>query len=253
MHAANTFFVATAGAIQSRTSPIRTWLLGLTLDLPPHVVMILFGSTAAIAVGAEPLVLPAIVLPFALTHIATGHAISLRDEQRQALSSLVDIVELRDPYAAGQSARVAAIARLIAGRLGQTEEKADLIEGAGRVHDLGKVAVDPEVLLKIGKLTDGEWLQMMKRAFLFGVSGSASRRTTSSFSTLEGSGALWAWRSPVNLLPGDAQQTIVRSMTHVSSIASCLRRGCGQKIQCLWRRRSPRPASSRTLGRQGLP
>ena len=57
---------------------------------------------------------------------------------------------------------------------------------------------------------------IMKRAFLFGVSGSASRRTTSSFSTLEGSGALWAWRSPVNLLPGDAQQTIVRSMTHSS-------------------------------------
>ena len=85
MHAANTLFVATAGAIQSNVSPIRTWLFGLSLDLPPHAVMILFGATAAIAVEAEPVVLPAILLPFVLTHIAIGQAISLRDEERQAL------------------------------------------------------------------------------------------------------------------------------------------------------------------------
>jgi HD-GYP domain-containing protein (c-di-GMP phosphodiesterase class II) len=44
--------------------------------------------------------------------------------------------------------------------LGLTAEEADLIESAGRVHDLGKVAVDPNVLMKTSKLDEDEWAQM---------------------------------------------------------------------------------------------
>jgi len=160
MHMTNTALVSTAGAIQTRVSPLRAWALNLEIDWKPHAVMIAFGATAALAVSVEPWVLPAIVIPFALTHLAAGQSISLREEQRIALASLVDIVELRDPYTAGHSLRVAQTARAIARKLGNTEEEADLIESAGRVHDLGKVAVDPNVLFKTGKLDASEWEQM---------------------------------------------------------------------------------------------
>src|SRR4029078_11281721 len=44
--------------------------------------------------------------------------------------------------------------------LGLTAEEADAIEDAGKVHDLGKVAIDPAILLKPGKLTEDEWAEM---------------------------------------------------------------------------------------------
>lgn len=160
IHLTNTFLVSTAGAIQTQVSPLQAWGVNIMIDLRPHAVMIAFGATAALALSVEPWVLPAIVLPFALTHLAVGQSIALREEERTALAALVDIVELRDPYTAGHSRRVAQTARALSRKLGKTEEEADLIESAGRVHDLGKVAVDPNVLLKTGKLNDDEWTQM---------------------------------------------------------------------------------------------
>jgi putative two-component system response regulator len=41
-----------------------------------------------------------------------------------------------------------------------TAEEADVIEQAGRVHDIGKTALDSNILTKPGKLTDAEWEQM---------------------------------------------------------------------------------------------
>ncbi|MGI8475996.1 MAG: HD-GYP domain-containing protein [Thermomicrobiales bacterium] len=160
MHAGNSALVATAGALQTGISPLRAWRLGLLLDLGPHAALILLGATAAIATSAEPIVIPALLLPFLLMQQSVRQGIQLRADTRHALAQLVDVVELRDPYTAGHSRRVAETARALAREFGLTEEEADLIERAGRVHDLGKVAVDPSVLFNTGKLNEAEWAQM---------------------------------------------------------------------------------------------
>jgi HD-GYP domain-containing protein (c-di-GMP phosphodiesterase class II) len=114
------------------------------------------------------LFVPALALPAVLVHRAVSHSVRLRANVREAMATLVEVVELRDPYTAGHSRRVASMARAIALELGLTIEEADAIEDAGKVHDLGKVAIDPAVLLKPGKLTDAEWTEM-KRHPVYGV------------------------------------------------------------------------------------
>jgi HD-GYP domain-containing protein (c-di-GMP phosphodiesterase class II) len=160
MHLANTGLVAVPAAMQVGTSPVRVWRQTFLLDLQPHVVLTVVGALAAVIVWDQPLVLPLVVLPGVLMQRAVRQSIRLRAETHQALASLVEVVELRDPYTAGHSRRVAASARALAERLGLTAEEADLIESAGRVHDLGKVAIDPAVLMKTSKLDDDEWEQM---------------------------------------------------------------------------------------------
>ncbi|HEU5433038.1 MAG TPA: HD domain-containing phosphohydrolase, partial [Thermomicrobiales bacterium] len=44
--------------------------------------------------------------------------------------------------------------------LGLTGEEADLLDTAGRVHDLGKVAMSPSLLSKQGPLDEDEWRQV---------------------------------------------------------------------------------------------
>lgn len=160
MHGLNTLLVATAGAIQAGVSPFRSWWQGASLDFKPHMLMIMFGATASIAVQSQPIVIPAILLPFVFTHLAIRRSIEIQHEQQRALARLVDIIELRDPYTAGHSHRVAETSRLIARALGLREEEADQIAIAGHVHDLGKVAIDPAVLQKAGKLDSSEQLHM---------------------------------------------------------------------------------------------
>jgi putative two-component system response regulator len=101
-----------------------------------------------------------LALPAILVQRAVSETVKLRIDTHEALASLVEIVELRDPYTAGHSRRVAANARLLALRMGLTAEEADVIESAGRVHDIGKVAIDPAILTKPGMLTDAEFAEM---------------------------------------------------------------------------------------------
>jgi hypothetical protein len=162
MHLVNTGLVAVPSAEQTGSSPWRVWRQSLHLDLLPHLVLTAVGVIAAIVIDGEPWVLPLVLLPGVLLHRAVQQSIQLRRDTRQALASLVEIIELRDPYTAGHSRRVAETARAISEALGLTAEEADLVESAGRVHDLGKVAVDPGVLTKTSKLNDDEWAQMKK-------------------------------------------------------------------------------------------
>ncbi|MGH9175395.1 MAG: HD-GYP domain-containing protein, partial [Vicinamibacterales bacterium] len=160
MHVVNCALVALAVSLQLRLSPLRVWITNLGQDLPVNVALAAIGGIAAVVALAQPLALPLLALPVILVRHAARQLIQLRRDTIDALASMVEIIELRDPYTAGHSRRVAEMARILALRVGLTAEEADRLEAAGRVHDIGKVAVDPEVLTKAGKLTDAEWAQM---------------------------------------------------------------------------------------------
>ncbi len=72
------------------------------------------------------------------------------------LSVLTGAIEARDPYTRGHSARVTALAEVIALRLGWSEERLASLRVGGPLHDIGKLAVSDHVLRKEGELEDDE-------------------------------------------------------------------------------------------------
>jgi diguanylate cyclase (GGDEF)-like protein len=74
---------------------------------------------------------------------------------RTALS-LAGAVDARDALEGSHSKAVGLLASTVAGRLGYDREECDLIELAGRLHDLGKVAIPDEILEKPGPLDPDE-------------------------------------------------------------------------------------------------
>ncbi len=159
-HFVNTALVALAGALQLELNAFRVWWTNLGLDLMPQVILTGIGVVGAYVFSTQLLYLPFVIIPTILVHHSVKEMTKLRGDTHEALISLVDVIELRDPYTAGHSHRVAAISRILALRLGMTAEEADVIERAGRVHDLGKAAVDVSILTKPGRLNAAEWEQM---------------------------------------------------------------------------------------------
>lgn len=168
MHLINTIFISAAAGLQMGVNAFRIWRRNLTMDLGSNLGMSLLGVCAAALGEGSALLIPALFLPAVLVHRTVGDSVRLRENLRTSLASFVDIIELRDPYTAGHSRRVASTARALALELGLTAEEADMIESAGHVHDIGKVAIDPAVLAKPGKLTDKEWMEM-KRHPIYGA------------------------------------------------------------------------------------
>jgi putative nucleotidyltransferase with HDIG domain len=88
----------------------------------------------------------------------------LRERSTAAMESLSATVDARDAYTAGHSRRVQQLALAIGRELDLSEPELDLLGHAALFHDIGKLAVPDEVLLKPGSLTPDEWVVMKRHA-----------------------------------------------------------------------------------------
>jgi len=85
----------------------------------------------------------------------------LSDVYYSFLMSMVNTLEARDPYTRFHSQKVALLSVLIGKRLGLEPAQLSELFWAAILHDLGKVGVPNEILLKEGPLERDEW-EVMK-------------------------------------------------------------------------------------------
>ncbi len=78
------------------------------------------------------------------------------------ITSLARAVEAKDPYTSGHTERVAGIAVVLAEELGFDETQLQAIEVGAIIHDIGKVGIADEILLKPGPLDPEETREMRK-------------------------------------------------------------------------------------------
>jgi putative nucleotidyltransferase with HDIG domain len=87
---------------------------------------------------------------------------SLQRETLRALETFANIVDERDPSTYRHSLRVAGYVDALARALRLPFSDIDRLRWAGRLHDLGKVAVDASLLRKQGGLDGAEWAAMRR-------------------------------------------------------------------------------------------
>ncbi len=73
------------------------------------------------------------------------------------IEAIARTVEVRDPYTAGHQRRVADLAEAIARKLGYDEERAAGLRVAATLHDVGKIVIPAEILVKPGRLSAMEF------------------------------------------------------------------------------------------------
>ena len=86
----------------------------------------------------------------------------LRDSRMEVVLRLGKASELRDKGPAHHVIRVSCYTRILAASMGFSKEEADLMALASALHDVGKIAISDEILLKPGKLSLKEWVEMEK-------------------------------------------------------------------------------------------
>lgn len=104
----------------------------------------------------------ALLMEAAASVLAThAHNLLLLSDQQTLLigtvRSLVNTIDTKDKYTCGHSDRVAQIAKSIAQEYGLSEQDCQKIYLAGLLHDIGKIGVRDEVLMKPGQLTPEEF------------------------------------------------------------------------------------------------
>ncbi len=84
----------------------------------------------------------------------------LQVSSHQAIRALAEAIEARDPYTKGHCARVASYAIALARETRYPESELETLKFAAFLHDVGKIGIRDNVLLKPGPLDDDEWKHM---------------------------------------------------------------------------------------------
>jgi putative nucleotidyltransferase with HDIG domain len=118
------------------------------------------GLLLAVCVLNEPWALVTCVPLVLVVHRAYERLATLRRETARALETFANIVDERDPSTQRHSARVAQRVEELARGIGLPAARVEQLRWAGRLHDLGKIAVDAHVLNKRGRLDPDELASM---------------------------------------------------------------------------------------------
>jgi HD-GYP domain-containing protein (c-di-GMP phosphodiesterase class II) len=78
----------------------------------------------------------------------------------QVVTALAQAVELRDAYTGNHTGRVTTYSLLLAEALGLPDDQRQLLRAAAALHDIGKIAIDDQILRKPGRLSEPEFAQM---------------------------------------------------------------------------------------------
>ena len=91
------------------------------------------------------------------TQVLEGERERQNDLTLQVLSSLVTLIEAKDPYLRGHSGRVTRYALALGRRIGLHREDLDTLRRAALLHDIGKISIDLREINKPGPLSPEEW------------------------------------------------------------------------------------------------
>jgi diguanylate cyclase (GGDEF)-like protein len=83
-----------------------------------------------------------------------------RDAMLTTATTLVSAVDQKDPYTRNHSELVAIYAATIARAMHLDEPTVKLVYRAGLLHDVGKIGIPDEILVKGSQLTHDEWIQL---------------------------------------------------------------------------------------------
>jgi putative nucleotidyltransferase with HDIG domain len=99
-------------------------------------------------------------LPLYTTRVAYHRFVEMRDMFTQTIGALAEAVDKRDPYTSKHSHRVKSIAVDIGREMRVGAAELEALEWGGLLHDVGKIGVPDNVLLKTDRLTRDERMTM---------------------------------------------------------------------------------------------
>ena len=100
------------------------------------------------------------VVPLFTTRLAYARYVETRELFEQTIEALSKAVDARDPYTRNHSSRVSHIAEAMCGVMRLPENEIERIKWAGLLHDIGKIGIRDNVLLKEGPLDKNERILM---------------------------------------------------------------------------------------------
>jgi putative nucleotidyltransferase with HDIG domain len=158
---ASSLLIALAMGLGEGRSVLGMWLVSFRWVAPRYLALAPFGLLMAMAYQTPGLGMLAVFLflvPLIGARYAFHGAMEMLEVHRETVYALSEALEAYDQYTRNHSELVTRYALQLGTELGLAEARLEILEWAGRLHDIGKVREDWEsIIRKPGKPTPQEW------------------------------------------------------------------------------------------------
>ena len=166
----NMLLVVTAVSMRTKTPFARVWALSAGSVMLGIVALVFLGwlmAEVAIKVGLWATLLfmiPLLLARYSFTKYAETRALFIG-----SVSALSQAIDAKDGFTRGHADRVSRIAGAIAREMSLSEKTIEQVELAGMLHDIGKIGVEDQILMKPARLDPHEQ-ELMRRHPIYGAS-----------------------------------------------------------------------------------
>jgi putative nucleotidyltransferase with HDIG domain len=157
----NTFSISAVIALRNRKHVLHIWKQNYMWTFLHVLAFIPLGAIIALvytAYGSWTLLL--FLVPIFLARYTVKLYVEMKEAHINTVAALTSAIDASDPYTHGHSYRVSRYALRVGRALGFAARDLEILEYGALLHDIGKIAIRHEILLKKDRLSDQEFLTL---------------------------------------------------------------------------------------------
>jgi putative nucleotidyltransferase with HDIG domain len=160
-YAVNTFSISMVIGLSTRKSPLRIWKQNYMWTFFHVFAFIPLGAIIAMVyVSHGPWSILLFVVPIFLARYSFKLYVDMKEAHINTVAALTSAIDANDPFTHGHSYRVSRYALRIGSAMGLSSRDMEILEYGALLHDIGKIAIQHDILLKPERLSDQEFLTL---------------------------------------------------------------------------------------------
>lgn len=156
-YAINTFSISVVIGLSDRKNPFKIWKQNYMWTFFHIFAFMPVGAIIAlIYVKAGMWTLALFIIPLFLARHSFQLYLDMKEAHINTVAALTSAIDANDPFTHGHSYRVSRYALRIGKAMGLSSKDLEILEYGALLHDIGKIAIQHDILLKVGQLTDND-------------------------------------------------------------------------------------------------
>lgn len=154
----NTWAVSFVISLSDGRNPLHVWRQNYMWNFFHILAFLPVGAIIALLYANSGVwTIALFIIPLFLARYSFQLYLDMREAHINTVAALTSAIDASDPFTHGHSFRVSRYALRVGRAMGMSSRDLEMLEYAGLLHDIGKIAVQNDILLKVGPLTDEEW------------------------------------------------------------------------------------------------
>jgi putative nucleotidyltransferase with HDIG domain len=160
-YAVNTLSISMIIGLSTRKSPLVIWRQNYMWTFFHVFAFIPLGAIIALVYTSHgPWTILLFVIPIFLARYSFKLYIDMKEAHINTVAALTSAIDANDPFTHGHSYRVSRYALRMGNAMGLSSGDLEILEYGALLHDIGKIAIQHDILLKPERLSDTEFLTL---------------------------------------------------------------------------------------------